>query len=220
MENISVRPDETGYTAFSYALLVKDIIFGSTILFLTMSLRSQIPLMAGSVLTYFYLKFTGRPCLVKNLAVAFIVSLIWVSIAKENYHYGDGFLEIHGFCPYPVFVWGMGLFAVSLLISHTEHLTGTSLPRRLAFYTVLCTALIIVVEYSAFHIFRFQNQATLKYAPVPVINCIHGPRWMQVMYFLLGPVYCVTVYSVENLKGGREIPAVNNTLSREYHSPE
>lgn len=179
--------------------VIIDIIYCLSILLLTLYLRSQAPLMIGFVITFFYLKLTGRDFLVIHLLIAFIVAFIWVSFAKDNYHYGKDFIEICGICPYPVFVWGMGLFSISLLLSNFKTSIKTSLIIRLVLYTSLCTVCLIITEYSAYHFFNFRNQATSNYSAIPLINCIHGPGWMQVMYFLLGPIYSILLHIVQYL---------------------
>ncbi len=180
-------------------MLLKDIIFCSTILVCTLYMKSQTPLMAGAVLTILYLKLTGRFHLTGNLFAAFFIAVLWVFAAKENYHYGREFTEIGGIALHPIFVWGMGLFAVSLLLSNSHSLADADTTYRFITYSIICITLMVMVEYISYHIFNFRNAATSHYKPVPVINCIHAPQWMQVMYFLLGPLYTLFLLIIEKI---------------------
>jgi len=180
-----------------WRMLMFDILYSAMFIILTLISKSQFPIMIGLLITVFYLKFTQRQNFIINLIIAFFTALVWVYFAKQNYHYGKNFLEINGFCFYPVFLWGMALFGASLILSHLDPITKGNLLYKILLNTFLFSATLIIVEYSAYNIFNLKNQATIIYKPIPVINCIHAPVWMQIMYFLIGPIYGTLLYIIE-----------------------
>ena len=57
-----------------------------------------------------YLILTQRRSLFYHLVVAFLVALIWMLIAKNEYGYNQDFLTLAGINLFPLFAWATGLF--------------------------------------------------------------------------------------------------------------
>ncbi len=167
----------------------KDLFFIVCVSVMLAAIESPFPSIAGLILLIFYLKFTGRLYLLENLLASLFLALLWVYFAKANYHYSSGFAYVGGVCVFPVIAWGMALFGISMLLSNFDMFTESGPLNKIILHSLVFTAGLIIIEYTAYHIFGFKNQATLKYPPIPVINCIHAPRWMQAMYFLMAPIY-------------------------------
>lgn len=197
MISADVRRDAAGGS--SWGLGAADFLYSVMWLLLTLYLKSQIPLIACFFFSFLYLRITGRLHLVAHLAAGLLLALVWATLAKDNYHYGSAIIEIRGFCPFPVLAWGMGFFSSALLFSHFEPMIKNRMAVRFSIYLVLCAVLLVAIEYAAYHIFHFRNVATQQYRAIPVINCIHAPLWMQIGYFLLGPLYSLLVHGVNNL---------------------
>ncbi len=167
----------------------KDLLFFLTASVALAAIESPFPSIIAFIIVLLYLKFTERIYLVENLLASLLLAIVWVSFAKENYNYSTGFTYIHGVCLFPVLVWCLGLFGVSMLLSNSERFNNASPLTRLVIHSSVLWVCLIAVEILAYHVFGFRNKATLSYPPIPVINCIHAPRWMQIMYFLLAPIY-------------------------------
>jgi hypothetical protein len=184
-----------------WGLLIKDLSFCVFLVTMTLVFKSQIPLMAGFFLIFFHLKFTKRLNFIVDLIMGFLTALIWVSFAKQNYHYDKNFLEINGISVWAVVVWGMSLFGASIILSHLNSVTKNNLIHKILLNTLLFSIVLIILEYLAHNVFNFKNQATINYKPIPIINCIYAPQWMQFMYFCIGPIYGFLMHSVRHISG-------------------
>ncbi len=55
------------------------------------------------------------------------------------------------------------------------------------------TVFLISVETIAYHLFGMQNLTAAAYPGIPICNCMHAQPWMQLSYFLLGPIYFIAL---------------------------
>ena len=48
---------------------------------------------------------------------------------------------------------------------------------------------LLGIETISYHILEIRNLATANYKGLPICNCVHAPLWMQISYFIIGPLY-------------------------------
>lgn len=125
-----------------------------------------------------------------RLILASVIALIWMIIARHHYGYNQELLSVAGINLFPLFAWAIGLFGAYLLYVQSEHILKkkTALTKMVLFVALYWT-ILIVLETLAYHVFHIQNLAVAGYPGLPLCNCIHGPRWLQLSYMLLGPIY-------------------------------
>lgn len=146
---------------------------------------------------YPYLKFTGRLHLFAAFGVAGVLGLIWAWIAVDYYHYSLTGLKIGMFNLYPVFFWTYGLFVVKLVYSGLQPFFRFRHKFvKLVVFSSLFWGGLVVVEYVVYHVYGIKNLATDGHQGLPLIDAIHAPVWMQVSYFLMGPVYYLLLETV------------------------
>jgi hypothetical protein len=139
---------------------------------------------------YPYLFLTARKTAFYHLYVSSFIALIWMLIANNQYGYNRKMLTFFGLNSYPLFAWAAGLFAAYLIYSHWEHkLHYASFVKKMLLFVAIYWVILISVETIAYHIFNIKNLSTAVYAGLPLCDCIHAPKWMQLSYFALGPIY-------------------------------
>lgn len=150
------------------------------------------------LMIYPYLKWTGRLRLFIPFGVAIVMSVIWGYIASDQYEYSFSGLRIGIFNLYPVFFWTFGLFVVKLVYSSIlPRFRRITLFLKMVIFSSLFWAGLIAAESTVYHVFGVKNLATSGNPGLPLIDAIHAPAWMQVCYFLMGPVYFMLIELAE-----------------------
>ena len=139
---------------------------------------------------YPYLKISGRLHFFIAFGVAVFLSAVWAYIAVEYYEYSLSGLKLGIFNLYPVFFWTYGLFIAKLIYSGIIHLfKGRKLIIKTLIFSSLFWVGLLVVEFVVYNVFSVKNLATSGNPGLPFIDALHAPVWMQITYFMMGPVY-------------------------------
>jgi hypothetical protein len=178
-----------------------DIIaFFSALLLITL-IRNDFVLIMIYLLTYPYLILTGRRHHIKFLALSSILSLIWITLAKDQYGYNKEMLFIFGFPLFPLLTWAAGLFAAYMAysylarnISHDRHY------HRGGVFLATYWPMLIFFETAGYHLADIKNTATSMYTGLPLCDCMHAPWWMKLAYFSLGPIYFGLCMAIQKKK--------------------
>ena len=177
----------------------KILIFDKLLIILAVLLlgvfKPDIVLIVFYFILIIYLLITARKLLLFNLIISSLLSLIWMLISKNEYSYNQDFLIIMGFNIFPFFAFSLGLFAVYLIYSHYQYLIkGNSYLKRLLLIIIIYFPLLIIVETIAYHLFNIRNLASSMYSGLPFCDCLHANRYMQISYFLMGPLFFTFCY--------------------------
>ncbi len=125
-----------------------------------------------------------------NFAIATFVSIIWILIANDEYGYNRKTILIFGYNSFPFFAWAAGLFASYLFYSAIEkRIKSNDILKKTLLYLAIFWPSLIFSEAVGYHYFGIHNIQTAEYRGIPILDCIHAPLWMQISYFLLGPIY-------------------------------
>ncbi len=135
-----------------------------------------------------YLQLTGRKNLFPALALAFAMGLAWGIPASSLYAYQTTLFVIGSLNFYPICYWTMGLFATYFLFRTFQSYFVSFWVRWLVFSLFFWSGLI-VIEFVAYHFLGLKNLAALNCSGLPVLDCIHAPLMMKVVYFTMGPLY-------------------------------
>ena len=169
------------------------------------------------ILLVLYLLITKRTLLFYHLSVAFSLAFIWMLIANGKYGYSNNEVVILGLNIFPLFAWTLGLFVVYTIYSNYENiLRRKSFIYKLLLFTALFWILLIFTESIAYHVFGINNVANSAYRGLPFCNCLHAPLWMQVSYFLMGPLF----FSICSFLRLRNPSTVSNVKSQILRSSE
>lgn len=157
--------------------------------------RPDIVLIVAYFVLIIYLLITKRKTLLFQLLISSLLSLLWMLITRNEYGYNQDFLIILGINTFPFLAFSLGLFALYLLYSHYEYLfKNNSYLKKLLFVVLIYFPLLIILETIAYHYFNIRNIASSMYIGLPLCDCLHAPRWIQVSYFLMGPLYFTITY--------------------------
>jgi CDP-diglyceride synthetase len=169
-----------------------DILFFVVVIILIGLFNYDYVMLLVLLVIYPYLKLTGRLRFFIDFGTAIFLSVIWAYIAAEHYEYSLNGLKIGIFNLYPVFFWTYGLFILKLFYSGIQHLfKSRNLILKMLIFSSLFWTGLIVVEFVVYHVFNVKNLATSGNPGLPFIDALHAPAWMQIAYFMMGPVYFI-----------------------------
>ncbi len=147
-----------------------------------------------------YFLLTGRKHLFPALALAFALGLAWGIPASSLYVYETTLFVIGPLNLYPICYWTIGLFATYFLFRTFQSYFMSFWVRWLVFSLFFWSGLI-VIEFVAYHFLGLKDLATLNCPGLPVLDCIHAPSTMKVVYFTMGPLYFLLLTLLERFIG-------------------
>jgi hypothetical protein len=151
----------------------------------------------------------GRRFLVQQgpyFILALLVAGVWLLFSKDLYSYNRHFMVIKGVNLFPLIIWLLGLFLFYFLYIFLEDKfwdrfnPSRTFWRRFFLYTLLYWVFLLTVESFGYHVLNIHNLGTSQYPGLPICDCIHAPVWMQVSYFMMGPIYFMLCELWRNLK--------------------
>ena len=123
-----------------------------------------------------------------EIAIAAGISIIWVAFAGKEYGYNTPCPVIMGLNVFLLIAWTAGLTFVYNVYLWVEEKAAIKNPwLQFLVFWFIHSVLIITLEAVGYHILGIKNLAAARYPGLPLLNCLHAPRWMQAAYFTLGP---------------------------------
>lgn len=183
---------EVGYEFHKWKkqLVFADKTISVFIIILLGVVRPDVLVIGVYILLYPYLFLTARKNAFYHLYLSSLIALIWMIVTNSQYGYNQEMLTIFGLNTFPLFAWASGLFAVYLIYSHWEHkLKYASFIKKMILFVAIYWTILILVETIAYHIFDIKNISAAIYAGLPICDCIHAQKWMQISYLAIGPIY-------------------------------
>jgi len=145
-----------------------------------------------------------------NILTASSISIFWSFYAKNEYLYNQNVSTFYGMSLYPIFAWASGLLIIQIIYLYVEpNFVKNSYFKKFILFSILYSFLLITVETVAYHIFNVKNVHALKYDGLPICNCLHAPHWMQMSYFLIGPLF-FSITLLWNTKNNYNFKALNS----------
>jgi hypothetical protein len=165
----------------------------------------------SSIFMPFYLILTKRARLIPHIAAAFIMAGLWVSIAHGKYYYTVIAMPF-GLTVFPFFAWSIGLMGICVF---SEYIPGSARTNYILTST-LYVFMLLFFEMIAYHVLNIKNAGTSGYPGLPGLDCIHVPRWMQVCYISMGPIYLLICYGLNRVASRNIKSAFVSTLKSFY----
>ncbi len=188
---------ENRFNLWRKSLLISDIIFSVLIILFFGFFRPDYVVITAYFLVIPYLFFTRRGTLLYHLLIASMVSILWMIIAKDVYSYNYDFLTILNFNLFPLFSWAVGLSIVQIIYSYYEPLfNNKKFLHKFLIFLAIYWPMLIAAETIAYHVFDIHNIVTITYPGLFLCNCIHAPVWVQISYFLIGPIFFIICYLI------------------------
>jgi len=129
-----------------------------------------------------------------KIIISFIISLLWMFFASKEYAYNKFIIYIFGLNLFPLLAWSLGLFgSYKLFDMINKKFKFKKKLKKISLYLAIYWPLLIILETIFYHCFGVHDINTDKYQGLPICNCIHAPHWMQISYFLLGPIYFISI---------------------------
>jgi len=168
------------------------------------------------VAVYPFLILTKRKELIFSLIVALMIAVIWGQIAEKYYVYAESGFKTELLNFYPIFFWTFGLFMAILLFRDIKLIFGIKTFKvKLIIFSGLFWFGLFGIETISYHILEIRNLATANYKGLPICNCIHAPLWMQISYFIIGPLYFL-VLNILNKGMNKTKIKLHSIKSRSY----
>lgn len=144
------------------------------------------------VVVFPFLIITKRKDLIFSLIVALMIAVIWGWIAEKYYVYAESSFKTELLNFYPILFWTIGLFMAILLFRDIKLIFGIKTFKvKLIIFSGLFWFGLLSIETISYHILEIRNLATAECKGLPICNCIHAPLWMQISYFIIGPLYFI-----------------------------
>jgi hypothetical protein len=179
-----------GYAKWRKQLILLDKIISVAVIILLGIFKPDFFIIGIYFLIFPYLFLTKRKYAMYHLLVSSAVAIIWISIANDQYGYNQEMITFIGINLYPLFAWTVGLFGHYMIYSNLGYVNrNQSLFKKFLLYLVFYFPVLIAVETIAYHLLNIENIATAAYTGLPFCDCIHAPRWMQISYLFIGPVF-------------------------------
>ncbi|MFA6410492.1 MAG: hypothetical protein WCW26_02875 [Candidatus Buchananbacteria bacterium] len=130
--------------------------------------------------------------LIYHLFLAFGLALVWTWFSNGQYLYNHHFPIFLGLNLFPLIGWTIGFLVLYSIYSLVIFQFGLkSFGAKLLFICFLYWPTVIVIETIGYYWFDIHNLGAASYPGLPVCNCLHAPVWMQIGYFVLGPIYLI-----------------------------
>lgn len=182
-------------------LFISDMTFLLAILSLLIAIRPDIVAILGFISVIPYLIITRRPYLRLHLLIALIVSSVWMLIAMKEYSYNQDMLSFYGISLFPLFGWTAGLFTSYLIFIHLKkHLKTSNIYTRSSLYLAIYWPILLVLEFVGYHYLNVHNVAASKFSGLPFLDAMHAAPWMQLAYFMLGPIFFILCMMIDRNK--------------------
>jgi hypothetical protein len=179
-------------------VIITDLSIGICIFLQVIIFReyADVILLISWILIICYLFLMRRYYAIMHQLIATFLATAWVSFARDFYGYRFDYLTIGGLNTFPLLAWTIALLGLGELCNNFEM-------RRKIFYFFLFVPMfwisLILVETVAYHVLNMRNVMTSSFGGIPFIDCLHAPRWMQVSYFCIGPLYYGLTKSADHL---------------------
>jgi hypothetical protein len=155
-------------------------------------LQKEIVIITSYILLYPYLYITKRRKALIPLYISSSLAFLWILISNNQYGYKNELFLLFGLNSFPLFSWAVGLFFTYIIYCNFEiRLNLTEFKSQMLLFLLIYCPMLIFFETIAYHIFIIRNIAAINYPGLPLCNCIHAPIWIQISYFLLGPLYFI-----------------------------
>ncbi len=119
---------------------------------------------------------------------ALIVAFVWVSASGDVYHgYNTFKLHVFGKSIFPMLAWPAGLVMGYYYI--VPHIKIKSWPKRWLVLSLVYSFGLIVLETIGYNVLNIKLDTGNGYPGWPVLNILHCPWWMQVVYFANGIIF-------------------------------
>ena len=188
----------TAYSGSGRSPFYSDLSIGLAILLLFALFRghSDWVLLISWVLIFGYLILLRRFAALMHLLLATILAAIWVHFAKDYYAYKIAYIQIFELNSLPLMAWTLSLFELG---EYCSYLKFKPKSLNFLFFVLVVWTTGIFFETFAYHVLEIRDTMTASYPGLPFCDCIHAPRWMQLVYFLLGPVYFMVTMAADRL---------------------
>ena len=141
--------------------------------------------------SFIYLRKTH---LLKVAAIAFVISSVWVYVARDIYLYNVDTLTIGEVNMYALVAWSLGLLVSYLLYLVTSRYFKPKLWwQKLIVFNGTYVPILLLLETVAYHVFNVVNVGTATYSGISFCDCLHAPTWMKWWYILAGSVFMIAV---------------------------
>ncbi|HQK99697.1 MAG TPA: hypothetical protein PK090_02930 [Smithellaceae bacterium] len=158
-----------------------------------------------------FLKFVLKHHVARPLLIGLAIAFAYLTVFKEFYHYQAFTLHIFGYPLFPLLAWPLAL----TLMSYYARMLACVLklerlwPKVFVAYGVYAI-MLIVLEYTAYHYLNIRLASS--YSSLPLIDCLHTPASLKVVYFINGFFFFTVYFYLNDLYSTRSVSGRHRSL--------
>jgi hypothetical protein len=161
------------------------------VLYLFWHINPELMFLATSFYALCYLALVLEFDIKKPIAIGLIISFSYLTFYKDIYNYNSFSLAFFQYPMFPLIAWPVGLTILSyyvIMLLETMEIEKTWVKITIA-YSVYIT-MMVFVEYTAYHYVNIRLLS--NYPSLPLIDCLHTPADLKVVYFVNGLIFFST----------------------------
>ena len=169
------------------------LILSSSILFLFWNINQEIMFFLTASYILFFLSFIIKFDIKKPFLFGFLIAVTYLSFFKQYYHYNTMNLTIFTFPVFPLIAWPLGLTLVYYCVTFFNSLFKIkSIFAKILVGYIIYVPSLIFIEYLGYHYSNIQLRSA--YAGLSVIDCMHIPWSLKIVYFLNGLLFMILMF--------------------------
>jgi hypothetical protein len=169
-------------------------IFG---LYLFWFLNPEIMFLATCIYALLFLSFGLKYSVGKPFLIGLIISLSYLTFYKDVYTYTRFLWRFFDYPLLPLLAWPIALTLLGYYM--TMFFDATPMDKvwvKVAISYLVYIAMLVFLEYTAYH--YHQIRLVSNYASLPLIDCMHTPLCMKVVYFVNGFIFFTVYFYLED----------------------
>ncbi len=144
-----------------------------------------------------FLRFVLKFSIARPMLIGLVIAVSYLTFYKDFYHYDAFTLHVLNYPLFPLAAWPLAL----TLLSYYINMLTTLLKQEKAWAKVataygVYVIMLIFLEYTAYHYLNIRLAS--NYASLPLIDCLHTPLSMKVVYFINGLAFFMLYFFIED----------------------
>jgi hypothetical protein len=167
------------------------------ILFAFWQINPEIMFLITCAYALCFLRFVLKFNIAKPLLIGLFIAASYLTFYRDFYHYQAFTFRILDYPLFPLAAWPLAL----TLLSYYIHILPTLLKQKKVWMKIataygVYVIMLIILEYTAYHYLNIR--LTSNYASLPLIDCLHTPLSMKVVYFANGLAFFTMYFFLED----------------------
>ena len=145
----------------------------------------------------FFLSFILKTPIARPFLIGLVLSFLYLTFYRNIYTYQTMGWSVLGYPLYPLLAWPLALTLLGRYLDmFFDGFAFSAVKAKVAFAYAFYCLLLIFMEYTAYH--YHQIRLTSQYESIPLIDCMHAPLSLKLVYFVNGLFFFTAYYCLQN----------------------